>query len=59
MADPNILTDAVQAYAASMTDAEFTAFTAAVREPRDDTKPAQPKAKPAQAGSTDYPANWK
>ena len=53
MADPNILTDAVQAYAASMTDAEFTAFSAAVREPRDEPKP-EGKGTPA-----DYPDGWK
>lgn len=33
MADPAILTDAAHAYVASMTDAEFASFTAAVREP--------------------------
>ena len=54
MADPNILTDAVHAYAASMSDDEFTAFSAAVREPRDKTKPAEDKAAPA-----DYPDGWK
>ena len=35
MADTSILTDAVAAYVAGMTDPEFQSFCAAVREPTD------------------------
>jgi len=43
-ADLRILTDAVAAYVASMDDAEFASFTAAVREP------STPPDRPARGG---------
>ncbi|WP_328410331.1 hypothetical protein [Nocardia sp. NBC_00403] len=56
MADQTIITDALHAFAASMSDAEFASFTAAVREPSE--KPA-PESTPAEPADAEYPAIWK
>ncbi|WP_063129348.1 hypothetical protein [Nocardia fusca] len=51
MADLTILRDAAYAYAASMSDAEWEAFAASVREPSDteEAPPTSSEAKKARA----------